>query len=126
MSEVTDMSQSLQHCQNKHDLFMECLGNLVKDAIQENKGERKEELLTFINNSTEKLQQFTKMLVEEPKVNPLKKRPFKTPQQVPDMKLKLSPSPLMDLPNEIWMKILGFLPTYDILQNFNLTCKHFG
>ena len=31
----------------------------------------------------------------------------------------------MDLPNEIWMKILSFLPTHDILKNFNLTCKHF-
>ena len=29
------------------------------------------------------------------------------------------------LPNEIWMKILGYLPTYDILKNFNLACKQF-
>ena len=106
--EVTNMSQSLQTCQNKHDLFMECLGNLVKDAIQENKREKKEELLTIINNSSEKLQQFAAMLVEEPKINPLKKRSFETSEQVPDKKIKLSLSPLMDLPNEIWMKILSY------------------
>ena len=89
------MSQSLQSCQNKLDLSTE------------DKDEKKEEL------------------VEEPKTNPLKKRPFKDSEQITDKKLKLSPSPLMDLPNEIWMKILNFLPTYDILKNFNLTCKHF-
>ena len=123
--EATNMFQSLQNCKIKLDLDLECLGNLVKDAIQENEDEKKEELLTFINNSTQKLQTFAEMLVEEPKINPLKKRSFETSQPVPDKKLKLSPSPLMDLPNEIWMKILSFLPTYDILKNFNLTCKHF-
>ena len=96
MSEVTNMSQSLQNCQNKLDLTME-----------EDKGKKKEKL------------------VEEPKTSPLKKRHFKTTEYVSDKKLKLSPSPLMNLPNEIWMKILTFLPTYDILKNFNLTCKHF-
>ena len=96
MSEATNMSKSLQNCQNKLDLTME-----------EDKGKKKE------------------ILVEKPKTSPLKKRRFKTTEQVPDKKLKRSPSPLMDLPNEIWMKILTFLPTYDILKNFNLTCKHF-
>ena len=124
-NEVTNMSQSLQNCQNKHDLFMKCLDNLVKDAIQDNKGEKKEELMTIINSATDKLQQFAAMLVEEPKINPLKKRSFETSEEVPDKKLKLSPSPLIDLPNELWMKILSFLSTKDILKNFNLTCKHF-
>ena len=123
--EVTNMSQSLQNCQNKHDLFMKCLDNLVKDAIQDNKGEKKEELMTIIKSATDKLQQFAAMLVEEPKINPLKKRSFETSEQVPDKILKLSQSPLMDLPNEIWMTILSFLPTKDILKNFNLTCKQF-
>ena len=90
------MSQSQQNYQNKLDL-----------AMEEVEGEKKEEL------------------VEEPNVNHLIKRPFETSKQEPEKKLKLSPSPLMDLPNEIWMKILDFLPTYDILKNFNLTCKHF-
>ena len=104
---------------------MKCLDNLVKDAIQDNKGEKKEELMTIINSATDKLQQFAAMLVEEPKINPLKRRSFETSEQVPDKILKLSQSPLMDLPNEIWMTILSFLPTKDILKNFNLTCKHF-
>ena len=125
MSEVTNMSQALQSCQNKLDLVLECLKDLVKDAVQENEGEKKKELLTFIENSTEKLQEFTEMLDEEPKINPLKKRSFKTSTHVPEKKLKFSPSPLMDLPNEIWMKIMSFLSTCDILKNFNLTCKHF-
>ena len=96
MSEATNMSKSLQNCQNKLDLTME-----------EDKGKKKEKL------------------VEKPETSPLKKRRFKTTEQVPDKKLNLSPSPLMDLPNEIWMKILTYLPTYDILKNFNLTCKYF-
>ena len=93
------MSQSLQNCKNKFDLAYECLGHLVKDAIHEDKCEKKEELLTFINNSTQKLQKLVEMLVEEPKINPGEKRSFETSQQIPDKKLKLSPSPLMNLPN---------------------------
>ena len=96
MSEETNTSQALQ---NKLDLAM---GNPVKDAVHENKGETR--------------------MVEEPKMI---KRSFETSQQVPDKRLKLSPSPLMDLPNEIWMKILTYLPTSDILKKFNLTCKRF-
>ena len=95
MSEVTSTSKSLHYYQNKLDLSMEHKG--------------------------EKITEFA----EEPKVNPLNKRSFQTSEQVPDKKPKLSPSPLMDLPNEIWMKILTFLPTNDILKNFNLTCKYF-
>ena len=66
--EVSNMSQSLQNCKNKFDLAYECLSDLVKDAVHEDKGEKKEELMTFINTSTEKLQEFTKMLSEEPKM----------------------------------------------------------
>ena len=122
--EVTKMSQSLQNCQNTLDIAFEFLGNFVKHAVHE-KGEKKEDLLTIIKNSAEKLEKFSGMLAEETNNNPPKKRPLETSKQVPDKKLKPSPSPLMELPNEIWMKILSFLPTYDILKNFNLTCKHF-
>ena len=62
--EVTKMSQSLQNCKNKFDLAYECLGDLVKDAVHEDKGEKKEELMTFINTSTENLQKFTIKLSE--------------------------------------------------------------
>ena len=62
--EATNMSQSLQNCKNKLDLDLECLGNLVNEAIQKNEGEKKEELLTIINNSSDKLEQFAAMLVE--------------------------------------------------------------
>ena len=125
MSEVTNIKQSLQYCQNKLDLAMECFNDLVKNAIREDKDEEKMELLTFIQNSTKRFEKFTEMLFEEPKVKNLKKEPPETSEQVADKKLKLSPSPLMDLPNEIWMKILSYLPTHDILKNFNLTCKQF-
>ena len=106
------------------DLAMERFSDLVKNAVHEDKDEEKMELLTFIHNSTKTLQKFTNILFEEPKVID-QKRSLETSEQVPAKKLNLSPSPLMDLPNEIWMKILGYLPTSDILRNFNLTCKHF-
>ena len=61
VTKVTNMSQYQQNCQNKHDLAME------------DKGEKKEEL------------------VEPPKINPLKKRPFEPSEQVLEKKLKLSP-----------------------------------
>ena len=67
----------------------------------------------------------TEMLHEESKTKSFQKRSVETSEEVPDKKLKLSPSPLMELPNELWMKILGYLPTCDILKNFNLTCKRF-
>ena len=124
MSEVTRISQSLQYCQNKLDLALECLGNLVKEAVHEDKDEEKMELLTSIHKSSKTLQTFTEMLFEEPKIKD-QKISLETSKQVPEKKLKLSPSPLMNLPNEIWMKILNHLPTYDILKNFNLTCKQF-
>ena len=125
MSDATNMSQSLQSCQNKLDLLMQCFGDLVKYAVHENEDEKKMELLTFIHNSNKSMEKFTEMLFKEPKIKRLKQRSFETTGGVPDKKLKLSPSPLMDLPNETWMKILSYLPTYDILKNFNLTCKHF-
>ena len=53
----------------------------------------------------------TEMVHEESKSKPLQKRSVETSEEVPDKKVKLSPSPLMELPNEIWMKILGYLPT---------------
>ena len=54
--EFSNMSHSLQNCKNKFDLDYECLSDLVKDAVHEDKGKKKEELMTFINTSTEKLQ----------------------------------------------------------------------
>ena len=127
MSEAIDVSQCLQNCQKKFDLTMECFGDLVKYVLHQNEEENKMEVLTFIHNSTKTLENFTKRLFEEPKIKDRIKRSFETPdpEQVPEKKMKVSPSPLMDLPNEIWMKILGYLPTYDILKNFNLTCKQF-
>ena len=124
MSEVTSFSQSLKYCQDKLDLAMEHFSDIVKNAVCEDKDEEKMELLTFIQDSTKTLQKFTNMLFEEPKVIE-QKRSIETSEQEPAKKLNLSPSPLMDLPNEIWMKILNHLPTYDILKNFNLTCKQF-
>ena len=125
MSEVTNISQSLQYCQNMLDLAKERFSDLVKNAVCENNDEQKMELLTFITNVNKTFQNFTETLFEEPKVNDLKKRSLESSDQVPEKKLKLSPSPLMNLPNEIWMKILSYLPTHDILKNFNLTCKKF-
>ena len=125
MSEVTRISQSLQYCQNKLDLAMECFDDLVNNAVDEDKDEEKMALLTFIHNSTKTFEKYTKKLFEEPKVKDLKKISIETSEKVPEKKLKLSESPLMNLPNEIWMKILKYLPTYDILKNFNLTCKQF-
>ena len=125
MSEVTNISQSLQYCQNMLDLAKERFSDLVKTAVCDNNDEKKMDLLTFITNVNKTFQNFTETLFEEPKVNDLKKRALESSDQVPEKKLKLSPSPLMDLPNELWMKILSYLPTHDILKNFNLTCKQF-
>ena len=125
MSENTEISHSLQYCQNKIDLAMECFGDLVKDAVHEGKDEKKMELMTFITNVNKTFQNFTETLFEEPEVKDLKRRSEETSTQLLEKKLKISPSPLMNLPNEMWMKILSYLPTHDILKNFNLTCKQF-
>ena len=71
------------------------------------------------------MEECTEMIHDESKIKSIQKRSAETSGEVPDKKFKLSPSPLMELPNEIWMKILGYLPACDILKNFNLTCKHF-
>ena len=46
-------------------------------------------------------------------------------QIIPTKKLKVSPqSPRF--PDEIWLKIIGFLETKDVFGGFALTCKHFN
>ena len=32
----------------------------------------------------------------------------------------------IDLPDELWIKILGYMKNHDVFQNFALTCKHFN
>ena len=128
MSEATQFPQLLQTCQNSLDQSMKLFGKLVKYVNHEDEDEMKMKLLETIQSCNKTLEKFTETLFKKPKIKRLKKRSFessKTSVQVPVKKLKPSPSPLMDLPNEIWMKILNYLPTYDILKNFNLTCKHF-
>ena len=44
--------------------------------------------------------------------------------KVPDKKIKLNAGRL-DVPNEIWTKIMNYLPTNNIFKNFGLVCKRF-
>ena len=78
MSEVTNISQSLQYCQNMLDLARERFSDLVKNAVCENNDEQKMKLLTFITDVNKTFQKFTKTLFEEPKVKDLKKRSLET------------------------------------------------
>ena len=43
-------------------------------------------------------------------------------QIIPTKKLKVSPQ----FPDEIWLKIIGFMKTKDVFGGFALTCKHFN
>ena len=124
MSEATKFPQFLQTCQNSLDHSLELFGKLVKYVIHEDEDEMKIKLLETIQYCNKTMETFTEKLFMKPKIKRLKTRSFES-SEISVKKAKLSPSPLMELPNEIWMKILNYLPTYDILKNFNLTCKHF-
>ena len=128
MSEAAEFPQFLQSCRTSLDHSMERFGKLVNYVIQEDEDEMKMKLLETIQNYNKRMEKFTEKLFLKPKTKHAKKRSLassETSEQVSPKKLKPIPSPLMDLPNEIWMMILSYLPTSDILKNFNLTCKRF-
>ena len=93
---------------------MEKFGKLVNYVIHKDEDEMKMKLLETIQNCNKTMDKFTKKLFQKPKIEGSKKRSLESSEtsvQVPDKKPKLSPSPLMDLPNEIWMMILNYLTT---------------
>ena len=55
-----------------------------------------------------------------------RKRQIVSPAHLNSKKKKLDPLKLFELPNEIWLKIMSYLKTSDILKRFNLVCKHFN
>ena len=53
----------------------------------------------------------------------------KPPPSVAKLKIsseKQTKAVKINLPNEIWLRILGFMKQKDIFLNFALTCKHFN
>ena len=54
-----------------------------------------------------------------------KKRSQKTEIIIPDKKLKLDHGNRIELPEEIWLKVINYLKTQDLFQNFALANKYF-
>ena len=107
----------LQLCQNDLDLVIEALDKMIKKVSNGNNEIHKTKLLT-------KMLDFAKVLVQKP---PLEKKTIDLPSEdsVPSKKIKLDSERKVELPNEIWLKIMSYLKTKDLLKNFNLVCKHF-
>ena len=115
--EASKIPDFLQLCQNDLDLAIEALDKMIKKVSNGNNEIHKTKLLT-------KMLDFAKVLVQKP---PLEKRTIDLPSEdsVPAKKIKLDSERKVELPNEIWLKIMSYLKTKDLLKNFNLVCKHF-
>ena len=55
-----------------------------------------------------------------------RKRQMRSPEYSSTKRKKVDSSKLFELPNEIWLKIMSYLKTSDLLKRFNLVCKHFN
>ena len=55
-----------------------------------------------------------------------RKRQMRSPEYSSTKRKKVDSSKLFELPNEIWLKIMSYLKTSDLLKSFNRVCKHFN
>ena len=53
------------------------------------------------------------------------KRPLANANENQKKRVKLDPGIKVELPDEMWMKIMGYLDYMDLFQNISLICKHF-
>ena len=89
-------------------------GNFVQVVVSCNDEEKKTKLV-------EQLNQFLELA--SPPIA-AKKRSNDFDSKIIDKKIKLD-SRTMDVPNELWTKIMNYLPTNEIFKNFGLACKRF-
>ena len=55
-----------------------------------------------------------------------KPKEFEANEEVPPSKRAKKEPVHIDLPDELWIKILQFMKNYDVFKNFALTCKRFN
>ena len=55
-----------------------------------------------------------------------RKRQMISPKYLCSKRKKVDSSKLFQMPSEIWLKIMSYLTTSDLLKRFNLVCKHFN
>ena len=53
------------------------------------------------------------------------KRPLAKKRRIDSDVKKVKLDRKVDLPDEIWMKIMGYVKSFDLFQNVSLVCKHF-
>ena len=89
------------------------IGNFVQAVLSGQDENKKTKLV-------EQLNQFLEMAspsVSAKKIFNYSKIPY-------DKKIKLVTG-RMDVPNELWTKVMNYLPTHEIFKNFRLVCKRF-
>ena len=96
------------------DSYLTSFGNFVQVVSSSNDENKKTKLV-------EQLNQFLEITSPLPAT---KKRSNNFELKVPDKKIKLATG-RMDVPNEIWTKIMNYLPTNCIFKNFGLVSKKF-
>ena len=64
-------------------------------------------------------------LTQEKNYGNVGKRPLANTKESKKKKVKLDPGIKVELPNEIWTKIMSYLNSEDLFQNVNLVCRHF-
>ena len=99
---------------NKFDLTVHAFEDLVNEVFSGTDEDQK----TKLRN---KLKYFTKVSSDN------YKRKLKINQEISvrAKKVKLDLARKVDLPNELWIKIMNYLKTKDIFSNFALVCKLF-
>ena len=90
------------------------IGNFVQAVVSSSDEKKKTKLV-------ETLKQFLEMAASKVVA---KKRFKNSDLSVTDKKIKHD-SGRMDIPNEIWTKIMNYLPSNSIFKNFRLVCKRF-
>ena len=93
---------------------LKSIGNFVQAVISTNDENKKTKLMKQLNQFNQCLEALATA----------KKRFKNFDLNVPDKKIKLD-SGSLEIPNEIWTKIMNYLPTKEIFQNFGLVSKKF-
>ena len=93
---------------------LKTIGDFVQAVISDQDENKK-------NKMVEELQHFLE-LAKSP--NSSRKRCKNCNSNIPQKKIKLE-SRVVEMPNEIWTKIMNYLPTKEIFQNFGLVSKRF-
>ena len=124
----------LNLCNNDYTLAIKCIQKFVIDISKGSNKNQKKDLFENLSKFLKLCHFPDEQVIEEhsktqifPKTASIKKRLRKTEiiSNIPDKKVKLDHRTGLQLPEEIWLKVMNYLKTRDLFQNFALVNKYF-